>query len=137
MKEQFKTNIKSSKRIRQPELVAPVDFNKFTPLFSFEYMDKDYCLTKCEKNEKSSFADTLRVIGQMTWGEINQAPHYGNGCEKIKVTQIKGRIPRIITEDVDSVLAFRFHNKKPMVGHRIDQTFYIIWLDRDFSLYNH
>lgn len=127
---------KGSKRIKTPEL-APASTNKFKPIFSFEYLDDDYCISKCEKHEKASFADTLRVMGKMTWEELINTRRHANGCEEIPVKQIRGHLPKIITEDVDHVLAFRFQGKKPMVGHRVKETFYVIWLDRNFKLYPH
>jgi hypothetical protein len=133
----FQYNLKPSSRILEPELTTPVNYNKLKPLFSMEYLDKDYCISKCVKNEKSSFADTLRIIGQMTWDELYLAPRHGNGCEKIKIEEIHGRKPKIITPDVDYVLAIRFHGKMPMVGHKVNQVFYIIWVDRKFDLYKH
>jgi len=35
-------------------------------------------------------------------------------------------------------IAFRFHDRAPMVGYRsTDGIFYIIWFDRNFTLYTH
>jgi len=124
-----------SKRIRKPE--EQVNYNNRKPVFSFEYIDKAYCVSKCERDEKASFADKLRILGSLTWNEIIQSPRHQHGFEKIPIQQINGSKPIIISPDVDYVIAFRFHNTKPVVGLRRDQVFFIIWLDRDYSLYDH
>jgi len=72
----------------------------------------------------------------MSWAQINQAPRHGLGYEKISHTSIKAAIPPHITEDVN-FLAFRFSGKAPMVGYRKQEVFYIVWLDRNFTLYDH
>ena len=59
-----------------------------------------------------------------------------SGAEKIPRRAFRVGIPQTITEDVP-LLAFRFSGPKPMVGFRTDAVFNIVWLDRDFSVYNH
>ena len=76
-------------------------------------------------------------LSQLPWKELRQAPRHGLGYEKIKRHSIKSGIPLHITDDVDHFIAFRFHDKAPMVGHRQERIFYIFWIDRDFSLYDH
>ena len=75
-------------------------------------------------------------MSRMTWNQLRSAPHLGMGCEKIEQNEIKRPIPAYITKDV-TLLAFRFHAKKPMVGYRVREMFHIIWFDRDFTLYDH
>jgi hypothetical protein len=49
----------------------------------------------------------------------------------------QGKIPNQVPEDVSKFIAIRFDGKRPMVGVRIKNIFYVIWLDRDFTLYAH
>lgn len=106
------------------------------PYFSFKYLSKTYCITCCDKDEKASFAMTMYNLSQMTWLEIRKAHKHGLGTEKIEKDAIKVAVPKDITDDV-TFLAIRFHGKKPMVGFRQNATFYVIWFDRDFTLYDH
>lgn len=115
---------------------ANIDYNREKPLFSLQFIDSQYCITHCDKDEKASFADMLRAMSQMTWNELRNAPKHGLGCEKINHSSIRRSLPAGITEDV-IFLAFRFHAKKPMVGFRLKNVFHIVWLDRNFTLYNH
>lgn len=106
------------------------------PIFSLKYMQRSHCITACEQREKASFADKLRLLSKMTWNQIYSSHRHGLGCEKIDRNSIKASIPHHITEDT-TLIAFRFHGKAPMVGYRKESTFHIIWIDRDFSLYQH
>ena len=111
------------------------------PIFSLHHLRKDYCLSKCIKDEKAAFADTLHKLSQMKWSDLNQAPKHGIGFEKIKRSAFNNEqcIPSHITEDV-KIIAFRFSGLKAMVGYRdpVDRKlFHIVWLDRDFTLYPH
>lgn len=106
------------------------------PVFSLRYLGGDYCLSKCQREEKAAFASTLHQLGQRTWGEINGLDRHKNGSEIIPRESIKGKIPNHITPDV-RFIAFRFYKKAPMVGYREGNIFHIIWLDRQFILYDH
>src|SRR5699024_12555094 len=41
-----------------------------------------------------------------------------------------------ISDDVEHFLAFRYSDKRPMVGYRQKNVFYVLWFDHDFTLYN-
>jgi hypothetical protein len=112
------------------------DYNRAKPTFSLIHVDPTYCITCCDVDERASFAETIRNLSQLTWNELRSTPHRGLGCEKINRDAIRRPIPQSVTEDV-TFLAFRFHGKKAMVGYRVDETFHIVWFDRDFSLYDH
>lgn len=106
------------------------------PLFSLRYLSGDYCLSQCERDEKAAFADALHTFSKMTWAQIKQAGRHGLGQEKIARSAIQTGIPRHISEDVHFI-ALRFQGKKPMVGYRVGAVFYVLWIDRNFTLYSH
>ena len=58
-----------SKRIKEPEIPS-INFNKQSPLFSFEFLDESYGISQCDHIEKSGFADTLRIMGENDMGTI-------------------------------------------------------------------
>jgi hypothetical protein len=124
--------------IKAPEQVEPPPQQR-KPKFSLEFLSKAYCLSNCQQLEKAAFADAILTLTQLTWAQIGQAPRHGLGFEKIDRKSITGKdsaIPNVITDDVN-IIAFRFHGKAPMVGFRREDTFFVVWLDRAFSLYNH
>ena len=106
------------------------------PIFCLQYLQPEYCLSKCEKEEKSAFADRLYRLSQMTWTQIKCAHRHKLGFENIERTAIRAGIPKHITPDV-TLIAFRFYDKAPMVGYRNKRIFHIVWLDRTYSLYDH
>lgn len=106
------------------------------PIFSLEKISPDYCLSNCQKDEKSSFADTLHKLSKLTWQQIRHSPRHGSGCEKIDIKSIRGKKPLDLPADT-VFLAFRFSGKKTMVGYKDGRIFHIIWLDRSFTLYDH
>jgi hypothetical protein len=117
-----------------PEFTDPPE--QRTPAFSLRYLQSNYCITKCQKEERAALADTMYQLSQLTWGQIKSVGRHALGAEKIPRNQIKAPIPSHITDDVD-FLSFRFYGKAPMVGYRREATFFIVWLDRDYTLYNH
>lgn len=109
------------------------------PTFSLHYMSLNtgYCLTRCTVPERAAFASRIREMSQLTWLQIKGSPRHDQGCEEIPQRQIRGSsIPKGVHPDA-TLLSFRCIGKHPMVGFREGQTFHIIWIDRDFTLYKH
>lgn len=127
---------KITRKIKAQESSFYENLETCFPLFSLKDLQSTFCLSKCTKEEKSAFADKLHRLSQLTWGQIKQCPRHGLGFEKIKRQAIRAAIPNHITPDID-IIAFRFCNKKAMVGYRKELTFFVVWFDRDFSLYDH
>ncbi|MBT9312156.1 hypothetical protein [Leptothoe kymatousa] len=126
----------SSARLKTPSQKRDISPEQQPPIFSLEYLQKDYCVTVCQVQDQAKFAIRLRKLSEMTWKEIKSAPRHGLGHEKISRNSIQESIPSHITDDV-TFLAFRFSGMKPMVGYRSGRIFYVIWLDKDFTLYDH
>jgi hypothetical protein len=100
-------------------------------------MSQKYSLENCTSKEKQAFVERMVRLSKLTWGKIIHAPRQALGSEKIKRNSIRGdSVPSKIPPDVD-FLALRFHGKAPMVGFRERDIFHIVWLDRDFTLYDH
>lgn len=114
----------------------PINTDKERPIFSFHSLRERYCIRDCEKDELASLAKTLRNLSDLTWLEIKSCHKHGLGHEKIPSCAIKASIPNILPKR-DHFLAFRFSGKAPMVGYRDKSVFHILWLDRNFTLYDH
>jgi len=106
------------------------------PVFCFKYLNKDYHIDKCDKDEKIKFIDRLCHLSSMTWEQIKFAPRHGAGTEKIAQDSIKAPKPVHVTKDV-IFYALRFDGMKPMVGYKSDFIFHLVYIDRDFTLYRH
>ena len=134
-KRTFKADNNKSDRLIVEE---PEDYNKMVPLFSLERLQSGrYCLSKLEKDDKAAYADSIFKRRSVTWNDIQRMDRYGLGHEKIEITSLKVAIPKFITEDEHNLLAFRYSGKKPIIGYRIKNIFYVLWFDHDFSVYDH
>ena len=128
----------STGKIKEPNQCEVKNTDLSSPIFSFYQMkNKDYCLDCCQPDEKISLIQKLYELSQSTWQELKNAHRHGCGCEKIAHNAIKATIPDHIKEQDITLLAFRFHQKAPIVGYREKQVFHILWIDRAYVLYYH
>ena len=59
------------KRIKAHDSTPPkVDYDKQPPLFFLTNICKTYCLSKCGKDEKAAFADTLHRLAAERRGAV-------------------------------------------------------------------
>lgn len=125
----------SAKEKALPKLVSE---NDQKPLFSFEHMPNGsgFSISCAGPDDRSQLASKLYQLSQMTWMQINQAPRHGSGSEIIARAAIKAKVPPAVTDDTN-MLAFRYSGKRPMVGYRDGRTFHVLWLDWNFTLYDH
>lgn len=123
-------------KIGAPTKTREVPPEQRPPIFSLQYLRGDYCLTRCEGDDRAAFAIKMHRLSQLTWSEIQSQGKHKLGYERIARNAIKTGIPPHIKPDVN-FLAFRFSGMKAMVGYREGSIFYIVWLDRDFTLYDH
>jgi len=107
-----------------------------TPVFCLHHLGGDYCLSNCDKDHKAAFADKLNELSKQRWQNLKLAPRHGSGYEKISREEIKTRIPPEIPEDAQFI-AFRFFGRKPFVGYRNQEVLHVLWIDRNFTLYDH
>jgi len=117
-----------TEQVENPDLKPPV--------FSFEYLQQNYCVADCNADERSSVLSKLHTLSKLSWQQLRQAPRHGLGYEIIARNSIKAPLPRILTDEVN-LIAFRAINMAPMVGFRVGRIFHILWVDRAFTLYNH
>ena len=85
----------------------------------------------------AAFAEKVKTLSQMSWLEITLAPRHGLGFEKIPRRQIRAGIPTHVTPDVEHFWAVRFHGRAPMVGYKDGETFFVLWFDENYTLYDH
>jgi len=118
--------------------LEPIDYDSKPPVFSLEKLEPGYyCFSKLDQKDKAAFAESIFKRRNIPWREIKNLPRHGLGLEKIAKSSIKTILPKHITEDFNFFLAFRFSGKKPMVGYRINEIFYVLWFDHNFTLYEH
>ncbi|EDM68296.1 hypothetical protein PE36_15904 [Moritella sp. PE36] len=118
--------------------IETVNYDEKPPVFSLERLQNSkYCLQKLDQEGKSAFADAIFRRKDITWREINRSGRHKLGSEKMPIASIKAAKPSFITPDMSDYLVFRYHGKRPMVGYRKNDVFYVLWFDHDFTLYDH
>jgi hypothetical protein len=116
----------------------PKDYNNKPILFSLEkVVSGEYCFSSLKDIDKKQFAESIFKRRNMTWNDANSAGKHALGFEMIPRNAIKVSIPKFITEDQKKFIVFRFNGKKPMIGYRKKNIFYVLWFDNDYSAYKH
>lgn len=107
------------------------------PVFCFRHIHKDYGIDDCQEDDKVAFLKRIVKLSSLSWEEIYKAPRHGWGTEKIEINSIKPSCPRFITPDVSFLLALRYHGLKPFLIHKVGYICHVIFIDKDFSVYDH
>lgn len=105
--------------------------------FTFAEMpDGEYSIDQADKDALAAFTKQLKLLSSLTWKKIKQSPRHGQGCEKINRRSLSVSVPDNISEDAE-MLAFRFYGKRVFVGFRSLEIFHVLFLDTNFTLYDH
>jgi hypothetical protein len=124
---------------------ATPDVQSARPWFSFRHIcQKDFCVKKCSIEKFKSYADKLRILSELDWKTIESSPSETNGFELIPVRNIKGSLPDRFSAH-ENVWVFRFggpgrvasKTSGRIAGIRDKDRFFVLFIDRDFTLYDH
>lgn len=118
---------------------SQISFDELPPAFSFEKMpdNSGHSFNCCENEDRLHLARRMFMLSRMSWRDIRLAPRKGLGAEKIYRNSIKKPIPNSITEDVDFFYSLHYIGKKRFLGYKVGQIFQIVWVDHNFSVYDH
>jgi hypothetical protein len=127
--------IKNGNRISLAEVV---NYDMNPPIFSLERVQNGvHCFSQLETADKAQFAEAIFKRKMLMWSQIKNVGRHGLGFEKISKNTIKATLPPFIKDDREHFIAFRFNELKPMVGYRVNDVFYVLWFDHDYTLYDH
>lgn len=107
------------------------------PVFCFRYTHRKYCVEVLPIEERAELITRIEQISKLTWTEIQLTQKHGFGSEKIKRGSIKPDIPSFVTPDVNHLIAIRYSGFKPIVGFRNKFIFHLLFIDHDYSVYDH
>jgi len=124
----------SLKPTKRPDGKVPSELS--WPIFCLRYLQRGYDVDDLSPDDQRGLIRRLRILSQLEWSEIEQSPRHGVGKENIDQIAIRQPLPSVVTKDI-TLWAFRFSGKKPMVGFRSGAVFHILWMDHDFSVYQH
>lgn len=115
-----------------------IDYNSRPPIFSLEkIVNGDYCFSSLDQAAKAAFAESIFKRRNVTWNQLFNIDRHKLGTEKLPIDSLNVPKPLFLTDDVEHVIAFRFHGLCPMVGYRQKDVFFILWFDHNFTLYDH
>lgn len=128
---------KGTARIASP--TAPESTQHLTPVFCLRYLTRDYGLKDCEHEEAMQFTAKLVALCQLSWDTIAKSAKEGMGHEKMPKGQIRVPLTPRVTEEVTSLLVFRFAGPNParILGLRKDRVFEIYVIDPKGTAYDH
>ncbi|MDY3245819.1 hypothetical protein [Campylobacter sp.] len=119
--------------------------------FSFMHSIKGDCFGLClDKNSKhynkraeinTALLELISYLSSSTWQEIENRPRNMNfGSEHLKITSlnqnIQNHFKKITKQEKCNVFRFGKGNYRAC-GFRVDDVFYLVCCDYDFSLYKH
>lgn len=124
-------------KLRAPQNVQNKPDKSRYPSFSFLHEKRPYRVDDCERADKIALLKAICKLSQIPWFDIySTSRHQLGGSETIDQSDLKVGLPPNVTKDV-TILALRFHDRKPIVGYRDGDVFYIIFIDHNFSVYDH
>ena len=136
-------------RLKKPKRSAPEEKGRFssketqdydsqTPAFSLRFIQNgDYCFSSLDKELQAAFGEFIYRRKDLTWRQLRDIGRHGLGYEYIDTDSIKAAIPESLIPDNDKFMTFRFCGMRPVIGFRIHRTFYALWFDHNFSVYDH
>lgn len=137
MKKIKNSRIHAFGNLKQEDLL-PVSANKLKPKISLEYLFGKFCVSECQAVEKSDVMDTLHRISKLSWQDIIQSGKSSSGYEQIARNFINCPIPKNdLFQSIEKVTVLHRKGKIPIIGFRINETFYIFAIDRNFTAYDH
>jgi hypothetical protein len=131
-----KPSFKGSQHFQVIEPQTSVDYDLLPPVFSLKHMQyrKDYCISQCDEESKSSILDKFLKISQLTWRKIRSEPREGLGCETIPQHRFIASFPPIVTPEV-TILVFRYSKAGRIAGYRDKDIYHVLLVGPD--LYAH
>ena len=124
--------------LRSEETHAP-NIDTYPPAFSFEKMmdGSGHSFNCCEDEDRLALAKRVFMLSRTPWNQIKMASSKGFGSESIPRDRIRPGIPASVTQDVSHFFSLHYSGKKRFLGYRVGQIFHVLWVDHDFSVYDH
>lgn len=85
----------------------------------------------------SQILKKLITLTKITWNHAREGGRHGRGYEKIPVPFLKIKKKVFEENNIEKAIVFRLIGKKPIIGFRKQDTFFVVHYDQDFTAYNH
>jgi len=134
----FKSKQLSSKNNRMQN--SPVDTPEDTHIatFSFRFLDHKQ-INKYQQNDFNEIIKNLITISSYTWRDIIQLGKNGIGYELIPLSELKCPIPKddLFNQRDKATVFHKQGDKIPLIGFKVNDVFYLFYLDRGLKAYKH
>jgi len=119
--------------------ISPELFNKpdrgssdhMNPVFSFsDTCHNHFPLESWQGSELKHLIDKLRDMSKRPWAEIRR----NKGFIIVDQRTFSTKLPDHLSEDL-TIYEFRVSQRARVFGHRIHNSFHIIWFDRNHEVY--
>jgi len=118
---------KSGKISNNATQSTATSYDEFHARFAFAKTCSNNCLLKdWQKNELQSLMSSFKKIEGMQWKEIKK----DQGLDYETITTFNVKLPDSFPPDV-GLKSLRVDQKRRLYGYRVQDTFYIIWFDKD------
>jgi len=106
-----------SKRPKTPD--EQILYDELPPKFSFQFTIKhhNFGYDSLDDKHKVALIDRLKLLGQIKWSVLKQAPRHGLGYEQIERSALNFSLPDDIPAE-SNIIAFRFFGMAPILGFR-------------------
>lgn len=125
----------------ESELLGISSEEKEKAYVALKYFDDGFeCFSKWTRDEMKAFTDFVRKINGMSWNQIYQTGRRKNKTGfAYTVHTNREKLPNSkvldgISEDIN-FFELRVNQKARVHGFRIKSTFFLVWLDREHSIY--
>lgn len=76
------------------------------------------------------FVEKIKMINRMTWANALAPGDTGGRFKKISNLTFTGNITIPVKfKNEDSMLFFRYYDKRPLIGYRENDIYYVIWIE--------
>lgn len=112
--------------------------NDSYPKFSFEFcFGTKKSIEQCSKDIKYRIMDKIIYLSQLAWKDISGLRRE-QGFERIDVSSLSHNSNTPVKfSDVNKVDVFRIGDKGRLIGYIEEDTFFIVWIDTKFEMYDH
>jgi hypothetical protein len=119
----------SRKKLKPPQqekgkkLVTPSNKQEIPPeqqppVFSLRYLEGEYCLTKCDKDEQAAFALKIHRLSKLTWSQIQSLDFGFWICDFRLTSSLKKRLEQ-------RIFSFVLKSSAPLLPGRTDFSLFL------------
>lgn len=106
------------------------------PLLCLRHVQPGFGVEDLPAEAQAEFLVKWSKRSKVSWNDLGTHQRHGLGSEKLPADKIRPMVPEKFA--ADSYQVYRHHGNLPFVGVRINDVFYVLWIEKKFGeLYDH